>query len=565
MGRPLLAILWVKWRMFGHNLASVRNESVLKVSVVSVSAAALWLGALGAFWRGFEWLKTWDLGVVDTILISELLMARLLSVFAFALFLMLIFSNTLIAFSTLYRSAEVRYLLTAPLAFSRLFVARFAESVVFSSWATAYLGSPLLLAYGISVNAPWTFYLATVLLYVPFVVVPAALGAMLAMAAVRVFPRLPRSSLVVTGAMLVLVAFYNFRRQFSSARLSENTLIPSLLKATEGVKSPLMPSAWLTDGILAAVHGDHRTAGMQFALLLSNALFFTFVAAMMAEKLFFPGWSSLLGVDRVRLKPLRRGPLNYVERALGLVANPVRSLVVKDIKLFWRDPTQWTQFVVFFGIMALYVANLYNRTDSFFSVAYKSWVAGLNVAACSLILATLTSRFVFPLISLEGVRFWILGLAPVTLRQIIWQKFWLSVATTSPFTVGLIILSNVILDVDALRFGLAVYSVVLANLSLAGLAVGLGALYPNFHEDNPARIVSGMGGTLNFLLSVGYIALTVSAQMVIMQWHVLERFASGWQFTAALAVVVGLITVISLVAVVLPMQLGLTNLENTEV
>ena len=35
---PLGTILWVKWRIFVHSLASVRTESKLKIAVVSVSA-----------------------------------------------------------------------------------------------------------------------------------------------------------------------------------------------------------------------------------------------------------------------------------------------------------------------------------------------------------------------------------------------------------------------------------------------------------------------------------------------------------------------------------------------
>lgn len=564
MSGTLAIVLWAKWRIFRHSVASVRNESRLKVAVVSVSAVALWFAILAGFWQGFEWLKTLDLGSVDTLSLGDLLMARLLAVFSFALFLMLVFSNTLIAFSTLYRSQEVRYLLNAPLSYGALFLVRFGECVTFSSWASAYLGSPLLIAYGLSTLAPWTFYAAMIAYYVPFVVIPAAIGSMLAMGAVRVVPKLPRTGLVAVSVAVLVAAFINFRRQLSLATIADESILPSLIKATEGLRSPLLPSTWLTSGLLAAAEGDNRIVLVQGCLLLANALFFAWLATIVAERVFFGGWSSLLGVDRVRLKPLRRGVLNRLETLLGFIDEPIRALVVKDIKLFWRDATQWTQFVVFFGIMALYIANLHNRSESYFSEAYKSWVAGLNVAACSLILATLTSRFVFPLISLEGVRFWILGLAPVTLRQITWQKFWLSVATTAPFTVGLVVLSNVILDVDALRFGLAVYSVLLANFALAGLAVGLGALYPNFHEDNPARIVSGLGGTLNFLFSVGYIIVSVSAQMVILQWHVLEQFANARQFSLALAGVITLITVVSVVAVAVPMRLGLKNLEHVE-
>jgi ABC-2 type transport system permease protein len=195
---------------------------------------------------------------------------------------------------------------------------------------------------------------------------------------------------------------------------------------------------------------------------------------------------------------------------------------------------------------------------------WRSWIACLNIGACSLILSTLTSRFVFPLVSLEGRRFWILGLAPITMRQLVMQKFALSVITTSVFTVGLVVLSGRMLQLEPIYFWLSVYSIVITNFGLAGLAVGLGSLYPSFHEDNPARIVSGMGGTLNFLLSVGYIAWIVGAQALMLQWRVLGLYTSANMFYLALICVVLFISVLSAICTFVPMRLGLRNLQNHE-
>jgi ABC-2 type transport system permease protein len=283
-----------------------------------------------------------------------------------------------------------------------------------------------------------------------------------------------------------------------------------------------------------------------------------------AQRIFYPGWSGLMGQDRQRIKPLNKGLLGKVEPALAWVRNPQRALTVKDIKLFWRDPTQWSQFVIFFGIMAIYFANLRNTSRYYEEEFWRSWIACLNVGAVTLILATLTSRFVFPLVSLEGRRFWILGLAPLSLSQLVWQKFWLSVAIASGFTVSLAALSGYMLQLDRVYFFLTVYSVVITNFGLSGLAVGLGTLYPTFTEDNPARIVSGMGGTLNLLLSVGYITLVVAAQIIILQWRVIGAYTSPEAFWYAFGAAIAFITLLSLLCTFLPMRLGLRHLLQRE-
>ncbi|MCH8272368.1 MAG: hypothetical protein IIB41_03835, partial [Candidatus Marinimicrobia bacterium] len=98
------------------------------------------------------------------------------------------FSNTLIAFSTLYKSREVQMLLHKPISVRVFFLARFVECVSFSSWASAYLGSPLIIAYGIVTGAHLGYYFVALAIYLPFVTIPAAIGATITMVLVRLFP-----------------------------------------------------------------------------------------------------------------------------------------------------------------------------------------------------------------------------------------------------------------------------------------------------------------------------------------------------------------------------------------
>lgn len=567
---PLSAMLWAKLQMARHAVESVRRESKLKVAVVSIAAMLLWGSAFAAFLAGFDWLRNFDVsGGADVVSIGDTLMLRLLSVFALALFFMLVFSNLLIVYSTAYRSRELPFLLQAPMTCGQLFLGRFVECVIFSSWASAYLGSPLILAYGITTGAPWPFYLSAIAFYVPFVTVPAALSGMVTILMVRVFPFLPRGSLIAAAAALLAGLFFYFRGAVDVEAFTDDTLFPAtkiqaIINATSATQSPWMPSYWASQGLLLASWGRYARSAFYFLLLASNALMLTFLAATLADRFFYRGWSNVFGRERSRQLPGDRGLLNWIERALRWIPRPFHPLVVKDLKLFWRDPTQWTQFMVFFGIMAVYIATLRPQNEPGFE-HYRSWIAAMNIGASTLILATLTSRFIYPMISLEGRRFWILGLAPITFRQIVMQKFWLSVVVCSFFTVSLVVLSCVRLQVALIPFLLALYSIVVTNFGLSGLAVGLGSLYPNFNEDNPARIVSGMGGTLNFLLSMGYIALVVAAQTVVLQWQAFEPGRLDSLFWWALGGVLVGITLLSAACTIVPLRLGLRNLSDIEI
>ena len=552
-------IVWAKLRMAAHEIAGVRDQSKLKLGVVSIAALLLWLGAFILFYAGFQWLLDFGGRAGGEFNFGDLLMNRMLSILALAAFLMLIFSNVLVAFSTLYRSYEVVYLLQSPLRYRDFFYARFVECVSFSSWALAFLGSPLMLAYGLTTGASFIFYPAVLLFFIPFVTIPACIGSAITLVLVRVFPRLKVWVMAALAAVAIGLFFLYIRGTIQDSRLATQ-----ILDVTARTQSPFLPSYWAANGLMSAAQHEFKESLFWFLMLLSNALMALLLTGALAERIFYPGWSYLKGQDRQRIKPQGKGLLGRLDGFLAPLQQPERTLVIKDIKLFWRDPAQWSQFVIFFGIMAIYIANLRNSSNFYEREVWRSFVACLNVGAVTLILATLTSRFVFPLISLEGRRFWILRLAPLTFRQLVWQKFLLSVATTSVFTVGLAILSGFMLRLTPLYFWLTVYSVIITNFGLAGLAVGLGSLYPTFTEDNPARIVSGMGGTLNLLVSVAYITLIVSGQTLILQWRILERFANPRLFGYALVIVLVFSTILTLLCVFLPMRLGLRNLENME-
>lgn len=557
-------ILLAKLRIAAHEIAGVRHQSKLKVGVISLAALILWVGAFAFFFSGFRWIiRFGGLGGGD-FNFGDLLMSRLLGILFLSIFLLLIFSNVLVAFSTLYRSKEVVYLLQGPIRYDHFFYARFVECVAFSSWSLAFLGSPLMLAYGITSQASNMFYLASLAFFLPLIIVPACIGAIISMVLVRIFPRLKPIYLFGLGTFAIGLFFLYIRHVLRGTRLSEDTVLPAFIEATGRAQSWLLPSYWASQGVLTAAKYNFSESLYWFLLLMSTALVFIMAAGWIAQHIFFPGYSYLAGQDKQRFRPMNKGLLGLVEGALAFIPNPMRALSVKDIKLFWRDPTQWSQFVIFFGIMAIYIANLRNTSRYYEQEMWRSWIACLNVGSVTLILATLTSRFVFPLVSLEGRRFWIIGLAPLTFRKLVWQKFWLSVATTSLFTVGLAFLSAWMLMLEPVYFWMTVYSVIIANLGLAGLAVGLGALYPNFNEDNPARIVSGLGGTLNLLMSIGYISVVVAAQTLVLQWRALDRFTNPQWFPYALGAAVTVGAVLTVLCVVLPMYFGLRNLRDME-
>jgi hypothetical protein len=183
-------------------------------------------------------------------------------------------------------------------------------------------------------------------------------------------------------------------------------------------------------------------------------------------------------------------------------------------------------------------------------------VAFLNLGACSLNLATLTTRFVFPQFSLEGRRLWIVGMSPMGLARIVKVKYWLASFASLLATLSLITLSCWLLKMTWDRTAFFGVVVTVMTFALNGLAIGLGVLYPNLKEMNSSKIVSGFGGTLCLVLSSVYVLAAVA--LLVFGTMGLHAHAS-WM----VASVAGF-ALLSFAIGWLPLKFGLRQLKNFE-
>ncbi len=508
-------LLWAHWRMFLAWLRGTWRESPLLIFIL----ATLIVGYVGLgywlFYRGLQFIYHFPL-------VGSLLSQRMLfMVFGF-FFLMLMFSNLIIGYTTLFRNRETAWFLSLPVPARHVYRWKFFEALVVSSWALIFLSAPMMLAYGQVRRVGWEFYLQVGTLYPPFVVLPALLGSwgVVLLARYASGRRTKQVLLLAAGvAFVALIAGAGPAGESEAAPGSEASTFEGLLRHTRLSLNPYLPSAWVARSILAWSDGLSAQGWFYFLLLLSNALMGLMLGFEVVGRGFRGSWaatfSSRAARSQERVEARRRGPVrrSLLERAADLPRrwSPAgTALVLKDIRLFWRDPTQWTQFLIFFGLLCIYVANLRNVAENFQSDFWEMLISYLNLAACALTLSTLTTRFVFPQFSLEGRRIWILGLAPFGLRKVLVQKFALAFFTTATITSAMMAASCVILQFPWWKLAFFTTAIALMSGALSGLSVGLGAIFPNFKEDNPSKIVSGFGGTLCLVASFIYVTLFIS-------------------------------------------------------
>ena len=277
------------------------------------------------------------------------------------------------------------------------------------------------------------------------------------------------------------------------------------------------------------------------------------------------------GFDRVAagVTARKRYGVSWMDRvfsgSLFFFSTQTRLMMIKDFRTFRRDPAQWSQFLIFFGLLGIYFSSLRSFAYEERDVVFRNLIGQMNLLATALTLATFSSRFIFPQLSLEGRRFWVVGMMPMPREEILFGKLAFSFAASLLISETLIGLSSFMLKVPVSMAALHAVALFGICLGLSGLSVGLGTLYPNFAEDNPSKIVAGFGGTLNLVMSLGFVISVMAVQAVpglvlFREGGAASPDASSWVVGTMAAILA-----LSLAACLIPMGLALKAIRRLEI
>jgi ABC-2 type transport system permease protein len=475
------------------------------------------------------------------------------------------FSAVVTSLSTFFLSEDLRLLLAAPVPADRLFYSRFARTVGQSAWMVVAFVLPVLLGVGLARCAPPGYYWAAIATVIPFVMIPTAIGSVVTLVLVNVFPaRRARDILMLMGllfamAIVVLLRFLRPERLLNVQSLPDVTAFFATLQSPV---TPLFPSFWAGESLFAALGG--RWDLLHLGALWTTAVALTVLARAAYGRLYLPGWSKAQEARKARFTRLLL--LEVVARRLPI--EPARrGLLVKDLKVFLRDTTQWSQLLLLVALGLIYVYNFYvldlDRLP-YMSRVIKNAYAFVNLLMAAFVTSAVAVRFVFPAVSAEGAAFWIVRASPVGMRAFLWSKFWTGF-------VPIVVLAEILTVVSSRLLGVAPFLQILSSvaiafmaLALVGLAAGMGAQHPRFDAENPTQVAGSYGGVSFMVLAVLYMLVTVALLVwpaSTYLWHQMHHLSISPTRQVWMASLFGLAALLSLLTFWLPMRRGVRALE----
>jgi len=159
---------------------------------------------------------------------------------------------------------------------------------------------------------------------------------------------------------------------------------------------------------------------------------------------------------------------------------------------------------------------------------------------------------------LEGKSLWILKASPMNLSKLFKEKFWLSFVIFFTITEVVAFVSNYYLS-QSLSFTLITTAfLILMSLSLISIALGLGAVYPQFHERNPMRISSSAGGIITVVVSLFYVGIMAGGLV----W-IVTLMEQGSPMINLIPIMISIL-ILNIATTALPLWLGHKSLLRTE-
>ncbi|NMC64474.1 MAG: hypothetical protein GYA55_15015 [SAR324 cluster bacterium] len=449
---------------------------------------------------------------------------HILSLILMILFFMLLASCVAIAFGTLFMGQDLDLILSSPVNSVDFFFGKFFSVLLGSSWMPVVFISPLILAFGQFYSVPVTFYLWSLGAIIPYFVIPSAIALSLATFFVLVIPsnRNREAMLIVIFSFLygiyILVDFIG-NIQSSGGGTSEIIRIISILSAHS---IQWLPSNWAAIFLSAWLDSEPQQIQWEyFAILNLVAVSLVSFSYLIVTLLHFRGFAR--SQDNKLASQFHTQYIRwFLRNVLPFIPEQIRAMIEKEIKTVSRDISQVVQLIMLMAICVVYIYNLkifaaFESVPVQDKVWWQNFLYGSNIAIGAFITTAISTRFIFPSISLEGKGYWILQNAPMGLGDILKAKFicWLP---------PVVVISCVLFGAGAFAVKASVVALILnmgaavfISLGIVGMALGMGAIFANFAWEHSSQLSAGLGNFLFMLsstvlifLNTGLVALTLS-------------------------------------------------------
>lgn len=454
--------------------------------------------------------------LLEEVRIGTFLLHRFIFVVLFIFFMAVNIGNIVVSYSTMFRAKEVGFLLTKPVSFTKLFAIKFLDNFFYSSSTLLLIITAVIFGYTEYFGLPWYFIPVSVLFIIfPFMFIAGSLGAIILLIILRLSAHFGVKQVISTIGLIygsTIISFYYFS---SPVNLVNKVFeyFPNINAYFGFLEHPFikfLPNYWISEALYWISSGKVSASGWFIYLLIVTSTVIFIFSLYLAKRWYYKTWLVSLDLaEDLSIKNNGKKRLFGFENKSNLAPHD-EALLKREFILFFREPSQWTHLVVMLFLITIFISSI-GSIDAMILNAYNVYLKTLVYLVVYLfnifLIASLSLRFVFPLVSLEGESIWKIRSAPLNHKKIIGTRLLiyfsiifligqvLNFVTNYQFSIHLTVIS---------QFNTGLVTVLLVTLNF-----GMGAVFVNYKERNPIRIASSQGASITFLFTIVFLIFLI--------------------------------------------------------
>jgi len=508
----LLSDLYFK--QLKNNLSQINKEKVIKFLLFLFFSVIFFPLVYYLFFFIFKHFYTAQI-------IGPLLLKKLLYTFYMTFTVMIILSSIVAAIPVLYFSKEMDFLFSCPIKIESIFFIKYIKVIIDACWMIFMLIIPIFIAYSRVIKIDFFQYIFIVLSHIPFFIICVSVGLFLTIVLIKYFPGEGVRNVVVAIYGIFLVFFIIYFRMLQPEKIT-GASANEIMEFVRYLKTPdsiFFPHSHIMK-IINNISYSGILAGISpFILFLSISIIFFAIIILIAKFWYFDGFAKK-GVYNKRKIFIK----SYELKKTSIFMAQLK----KDIKYFVRDTTQWIQIVFLFGIVFIYLFNIFKLPVDLYNL--REFIYFLNIGFIGLVMSAVGARLILPVISIEGRGFWIYKIIPDTIKNYILYK----IIIYGSFLVGLGILVAII-SLGMLKTSLfiniiTIFSTFLINFVIVGTGIGLGAYFADFKIKNPEDLITGLPGLFYMLITFLFVGLLLVVEAGVVKDYYFTRLVKVKEF-----------------------------------
>ena len=521
--KELIAIFSPQWWTFKNRLLRSDWTAYVKSVFILLMGAGFWAGALHFLTGILTRLQGMEANIGNIIALKGLSLLLML------VFFLLIFSSLLSGINSFYLSHDLPVLLSSPISWDNIYLSKWLETAVKSSWMILFSILPVFIAFGVFFKAAVGYYLVLFLALVMFVLIPASLGIFTGIFIMAVVPaKRAKNIFLILGLLILIILFMLFRflrpERFANPEWFANmTIFLSEMKLSVSV---FLPSMWVTETLTPFFDAKGGAPVFFMLLLLFTSLVLIIFGNWIFNAFYYRGLVKAQQTQRPWLtmsEDMRKG-FNIKSLYFKLLrlfsfflGGSSRAFIEKDFTTFFRSIGQWSQILLLFAIIIIYLFSIKAlpvEWSEYLSLKMRYLISFFNIGLVGFVITAVASRLVLPLVENEGAAFWIVRVSPVSMRRFLWSKFFIAFLPLLVLSQTLIVVSNIFLGVKEWFMLLGAGTCLALVASITGLAVGTGAYNAGFSPGDTGREQTGFKGVAYMLSAFAVIIITILLEII---------------------------------------------------